>query len=375
MAKKQLHIVSFDVPCPPDYGGVTDVFYRIKALHEAGVAIHLHCFDYGRGKAAALQQYCASVHYYERHEGHKGFSLHLPYIVASRSNAALWQRLQQDAIPVLLEGIHCTYGLHAGLIAPERVAIRLHNVEHAYYHQLSRWERSLVKRAYYLHESRLLKRYEQTLAPNNRFFCISTDDANFYKRKLKAGETQYLPAFIPQQLVHSKPGKGSFCLYHGNLSVAENEKAATWLLEKVFDDLEIPFVVAGKNPSPRLVALAHKRQHTCIVENPGDAEMNDLIEKAQVHVLPSFTTNGVKLKLLHALFSGRHVVANDEMVKGTGLEHLCHVANNAAYMKYTIFRLFHLPFNEADAENRQGALLEKFHNGTHARKLIEWMQL
>lgn len=375
MAKKQLHIVSFDVPFPPDYGGVTDVFYRIKALHEAGIAIHLHCFDYGRGKAIPLQHYCASVNYYERQEGHKSFSLSLPYIVGSRSNVQLWEQLQQDDIPILLEGIHCTYGLHAGLINSKRVAIRLHNVEHAYYKQLAQWERSLVKKAYYHHESRLLSRYEKALAPNNRFLCISTNDATVYKRQLKAAETQYLPAFIPQQLVHSKPGTGTFCLYHGNLSVAENEKAAIWLLEKVFNDLELPFVVAGKNPSPRLLQLAHKRPHTCIVENPDDAEMNDLIEKAQVHILPAFTTNGVKLKLLHALFSGRHVIANDEMVNGTGLEHLCHLANNAAYFKYTIYRLFHLAFKETDAENRQGALLERFSNGANARKLIEWMQL
>ena len=28
----ELNIVSFDVPYPPDYGGVIDVFYKIKEL-------------------------------------------------------------------------------------------------------------------------------------------------------------------------------------------------------------------------------------------------------------------------------------------------------------------------------------------------------
>ena len=29
---KEVHIVSFDVPYPPNYGGVIDVFYKIKTL-------------------------------------------------------------------------------------------------------------------------------------------------------------------------------------------------------------------------------------------------------------------------------------------------------------------------------------------------------
>jgi hypothetical protein len=45
---KHLHIISFNVPYPLIMAGVIDVFYRIKALHDAGVKIHLHCFQYGR---------------------------------------------------------------------------------------------------------------------------------------------------------------------------------------------------------------------------------------------------------------------------------------------------------------------------------------
>ena len=50
---KHLHIVSFDVPYPPDYGGAIDVYYKLKALHEEGIKIYLHCFEYGRGESAA----------------------------------------------------------------------------------------------------------------------------------------------------------------------------------------------------------------------------------------------------------------------------------------------------------------------------------
>ncbi len=365
-----LHIVSFDIPFPADYGGIVDVHYKIKALHQLGIKIHLHCFEYGREYQKELNALCTEVFYYKRREGHKGFSLQYPYIVASRNDDELWERLNADEYPVLLEGVHCTYGLVTGKLTKKNVAIRLHNVEYAYYNQLCEWEKSLARKAYLHNESRLLKRYEEQLK-DYTIIALSEKDAKQYRKEFKAKNVHHVPVFVNTNLVCSKEGLGTFALYHGNLSVAENEKAATWLLEKVFQELEIPFVVAGKNPSKKLIELAHKYPHTCIVENPSDAEMNDLISKAQVHVLPSFTTSGIKLKLLNALFNGRHVIANDEMLSGTGVEKACLVANNATYFKYTILRLFHTPFTEEEKEARQGYLYHEFNNEKNAEKLMK----
>ena len=36
------------MPYPPNYGGVIDVFYKIKSLHAIGIKIILHCFKYGK---------------------------------------------------------------------------------------------------------------------------------------------------------------------------------------------------------------------------------------------------------------------------------------------------------------------------------------
>ena len=44
ISKNQLHIVSFDVPYPPNYGGVIDVFYKLKALFDLGIEIYFHTF-------------------------------------------------------------------------------------------------------------------------------------------------------------------------------------------------------------------------------------------------------------------------------------------------------------------------------------------
>ena len=63
---KHLHIVSFNVPYPPDYGGIMDVFYKLKALHAEGVKVKLHCFEYGRGPSSELNYYAEEVFYYPR---------------------------------------------------------------------------------------------------------------------------------------------------------------------------------------------------------------------------------------------------------------------------------------------------------------------
>ena len=61
--EKHLHIVCLNVPYPVDYGGVFDLFYKLPAMQAAGVNIHLHCFDYGRGEQQELNKYCVSVNY------------------------------------------------------------------------------------------------------------------------------------------------------------------------------------------------------------------------------------------------------------------------------------------------------------------------
>ena len=108
MQPAKLHIVSYDVPYPPDYGGAIDLFYKIKSLSEAGCEIYLHCYEYGRGHTSELEKYCKAVWFYPRKTGWKGISLSLPYIVYSRRDKALLQRLQEIDAPILFEGIHTT---------------------------------------------------------------------------------------------------------------------------------------------------------------------------------------------------------------------------------------------------------------------------
>jgi Glycosyl transferases group 1 len=370
---KHVHIVCLEVPWPVDYGGVVDLFYKIKSLHQLGVKIHLHCFTRNRQPQPELNKYCETVNYYPRKKNSSSFSLRSPLMVNSRINEELISNLQKDDHPVLLEGIHCTYYLNNGLLSNRKIIVRLHNTEFEYYKQLAKHETGLFKKLYYLHESRLLKKYERSIANKAIFLAVSQQDVDLYKQVFKATNIHYLPVFLPYTLAVGKEGKGCFCLYHGNLAINENEKAAIWLLENVFSKMTIPFVIAGKDPSKKLQDLAHDHQHTCLVANPTDKEMQDMICKAHVHVLPSLNNTGIKLKLLNALFNGRHCLVNKAGVEGSGLETYCTIAADAISFQQKIEALYLLPFTGHEIEQRQGLLQTIYNNEANARKLMTFL--
>ena len=359
-----------DVPYPVDYGGVFDLFQKIKSLHAAGVKIHLHCFEYGRGQQPVLNEYCVEVHYYTRHEGHKGFSHKLPYIVCSRSNGQLLETLLEDEHPILLEGIHCTYLLNDDRFRQRRIVLRLHNVEYQYYRQLYHTEKSLWKKIYYLHESNMLRHYEQRIALRVKILAVSEKDSEQYRTEFGADNIETLPVFLPFEEVRTREGTGCFCLYHGNLSVPENEQAVIWLLKNVFASLELPLIISGKNPSARLTRLIFQYPLTCLIPDPSEAELQDLIAKAQLNVLPSFNCTGVKLKLLNALFNGRHCLVNGGMVEGSGLESICHVADGAETMRSLVQNLYTQAMRPEEIEVRKEVLAAIYNKEDNLQQLL-----
>ena len=373
---KHLHIISFDVPYPVDYGGVFDVFYKLLFLKEAGIKIHLHCFVNKRPPQPVLEQYCETVHYYQRQTGHKGFSYQMPYIVSSRNSDELVTNLLKDNHPILAEGIHCTHFLHDLRFChtTRKIVLRLHNVESVYYHHLFRSARVSLKKLYFFSESRLLRKYESGIVGKvSLILTFSDPDKDIYKNEFQAKNIARLPVFTGFSEIKSQEGIGCFCLYHGNLSVPENEKAALWLSDHVFDDMNVPFIIAGKDPSDRLTRNVKSKQNTCLIANPDEKEMSDLISKAQINILPSMNSTGVKLKLVNVLFNGRHTVVNDATVKGTGFESACHVAGNASGFKSIIAQLYHRPFTEDETILRNKLLNNVFDNRKNAERLIQWI--
>ncbi len=368
-----LHIISFDIPYPANYGGVIVIFNQIKALHAQGVKVILHCYQYGdRKPQPELANYCHEIYYYKRSRSLIYQVSLLPFIMRTRLSGTLLKRLKKDRHPILFEGMH-TAGLiwHPSLKSRQKL-IRMHNIEWQYYESLSQLTPATapLEKAYYFSESIKLQRIEPKVVLHaDEIITISSTDEAYY-RALKAN-TQYIPAFHPNNSVDSLSGKGEYVLFHGKLSVPDNELAAMWLIREVFTDFDIPLIIAGMSPSDRLKELVAQNDHVRLVENPDEDQMNSLLARAHINLLVSFQSSGIKLKLINALFRGRFCIVNEPMVKGTGLAKLCYVRNSAAAMRQTIEALINAPFEQGKIAERKAVLEAEFSNAENARKLIQ----
>ena len=121
--------------------------------------------------------------------------------------------------------------------------------------------------------------------------------------------------------------------------------------------------------------MVHTLQHCCLVADPTDGELNDLIRKAHINILPSFNKNitGIRLKLLHVLFEGRHCIVNDPMVRGTGLEPACHMGTTADAFAAIILQLYHQPFTNEEIVLRKELLGDTYNNEKNTRQLIPYL--
>ena len=342
-------------------------------MSKEGVKIHLHCFEYGRGEKSELNQYCEEVYYYRRKKFFRSPELRLPYIVSSRINPLLIKNLLRDNYPVLLEGIHCTYYLFNEALKGRKVLVRLHNVEFEYYSQLAKSTDNFYKKTYFKIESRLLRKYEKVIAEKAELIAVNEKDKETYEKVFGAKQVYFLPVFLPFSEVTSQIGKGDFCLYHGNLSVPENEKAVLWLLENVFLKSKIPFIVAGKNPSVYLKNKLSGFANVLLKENPSQKEMSELIRSAHIHLLPSFNSTGIKIKLLNALFNGRFIITNAASVNGTGLVSLCQIEEDGNDYVKRIKVLHEISFSKDEIEKRKNILYRMYNNKENALQLMKWL--
>ena len=370
-----LHIIAFDIPFPANYGGVIDVFYKLRALHDAGVGIHLHCFEYKREPARELNQYCASVHYYPRNTGlSANFSLK-PYIVASRMSEELVKNLLKDDSPILFEGLH-TCGIMPDARLKGRFLIyRESNIEHHYYLHLYKAEKNPGKKLYFLAESLKLKSFQKVLRHASVMLAVSENDTRYLSAAFPSKRVVYLPSFHRDDDVKILPGKGTYALYQGKLSVPENSVAAEFLVNRVWEDSFPELLIAGLDPPDWLCNLAAKHPNIRIIRNPSDDEMFRLIREAQVNIMVTFQPTGLKLKLLNALFNGRFCLVNPDMVSGTSLEELCIIVNNPAGFKDELRQIFTQEFTHSHINRRESILKEHHSNQKNCKLLLEILNL
>ncbi|MDJ0645737.1 MAG: glycosyltransferase [Flavobacteriaceae bacterium] len=366
--KKSLHIVSFDVPYPPNYGGVIDVFYKLKALAELGVEIYLHCYSFGREESEVLLSYCKKVYYYKRRPFLNSLLSTKPFRVKSRANPLLLENLKSNDYPILFEGLHSTHPLLKESFNKRTILIRAHNIEHNYYRGLAKSERSIAKKLFYQIEGRKFYNYQKTLLKANHILTIAPFEQDYFSKEF-GEKAVYIPVFHQAKNVKELSERGKFALFHGDLRVPDNVKAVVYLIS-IFRKIDYPLVVASSFSNNSVSKEIEKHETIEFREISTKEKITKLLEDAHINVLPTFQKTGIKLKLINALFNGRHVLVTKEMAESTGLESLCLIANDKDEFKQKVLDLINKDYTREMIKKRREKL-KSFNVTESAKKILE----
>ncbi len=346
-----------------------DSYYRIKALHDAGIKIRLHCFTYGRSPSTELELLCESVNYYTRKRSLLSqFSL-LPYIISSRRSGELLDALTSNDFPIFFDGLHTSFLLSHHKLSGRKKFVRLHNIEHNYYLSRALFENDLLKKAYYRLESLRLKKYEKILTFSETVFPISYADHSYFSSRF--GNSVCIEPFHPYDDISILAGLGTYVLYHGDMSVNENEKIALMLVNEVFSQVECQCIIAGRKPSRRILNSVSGYKNIKLVADPGISEMMDLAANAHIHLIPAAANDGFKMKLLLSLIAGRHIIANRAALMGSGELESVTIANTPAEMAKAVSVLMKIPFNDDMISVRRRIYASRFDNETNGSKIAD----
>ena len=356
--QRSLNIISGHIPCQSTLGDAQQTYWLLEALSAAGIQVHLYTFsesDPTIDKATNLQlaKICSSIKSYPIHQGHRNFSFSAPYATSKYLHAQLVNDLKENNFPILIEGMGpCGLALSTEL-EHRKIWVRLLTYAPNYFRYLQERSSAPLKKLFYQREAVLSKRILKKINPRVNWIVTSETDKQILDDLFLGCSIQILAPFKNSNAsISSKTGLGNYCLFQGNLSDAATHKTARWLLTHVFHNLKVPFVITGNNPSPSLVALAHSQPHTCIVANPSSSERQDMIEKAQIIIQPSFIKGGADEALLEGIKNGRHCLTNTKSTTST-LGACYHQGTSANAFQEIIIQLYHHPFSEEEIETRK----------------------
>lgn len=369
MIEKVIHLVSFDVPFPPVYGGIIDVYGRLSALKKAGYYVILHAFSYREGtELQAEPSIYNEVYFYKRDTSVLKQLSSTPYIVNSRINRELIRNIAKREGIVLLEGLHNAWLLNEPELANRFKIVRLHNIEHEYYRSLATNTTFGIKKLFFLLESFRLKMYEKIVNKADLLVTISVTDSSYFGKNFPDKNILCLPPFHIHDTLKSKTGKGRYAVFFANLSVPENEAAVTEILHKWKTSINYPLVVAGKNPSLEL-----KKQFTgdaaTLIENPSVSEMNELIQNAAFSVVWGKSESGSKLRLFDAMYLGRHILVHTSIAPQKYTEGSLYTFFNMNSLAEKVEILINKEFTEKDMELRK-ELLSTFQGNEFSVNLL-----
>lgn len=368
MQTKSLHIISFENPFPPDFGGVIDVFYKIKALHTIGFKIYLHCFYQTRSQVSAeLKAITEEVFLYKKNRNPFFLFSKFPLPVVCRFHKDLIQNIAKIDAPVFFEGLQTTMILQK-INLPNKKYLRLHNIESDFYAGMSKNETNYFWKVMYHLVAEKFINYQKIIPTFNHVFTLSCYENEVVKSMMK--QTNYISVFHGNQH-HFLSERGKFALYHGDLRLADNKNAAKFLIEVFKEIPDYKLIIASSTGKKMIEDKAKNLPNVTFVELNSNNQLTDLFAEAHINVMLSFQRSGTKLKVVNSLFNGRFCLVNKNMIDDVDILILCELAETKQEFIAKINELKNKDYQENERRNKVlSVALNDIENAKKIEKLL-----
>ncbi|WP_282629173.1 hypothetical protein [Empedobacter sedimenti] len=309
-----------DVPFPPNYGGIIDVFYKLKAFHQLGVKIYLHVFGFKNDDLKDLKLYAEEVYFYPINQNPFYIFNQSPISVQSRNGKLIFENLQKKYAPIFFESLKTTSVLNDFQLDNYPKFLRLHNIEQNYFGGLAKSESNFFKKILFNQEAKKYSRYEQILNQFDQVFTLSKAEQKYIHTKYLKGK--FVPVFHGNEGFKNLKGKGKYALYHGDLRAADNCKVVEFLIE-VFKEIDFPLVIASSTKEKWVKSKIGEVKHIKFIHLIDFKHLQELFMDAHINIAWSFQESGTKLKVVNALFNSRFSVINDNVIDDEKISDLC----------------------------------------------------
>ena len=364
MQNKAIHIISFDNPYPPIYGGVIDVYYKIKALHEIGMEIYLHCFVAKiPNEFPELEAITKKVFFYKASKNPLLLISRIPFSVICRNDKKLLQNLEEVVAPILFEGLKTAYLVHKNQLQNHTKILRLHNIEQYYYKGISKSETSFFYKILFYLESKKYEHFDKIIHKFDKVMALSHFENEYANRKF--GNSVYVPVFHGNEMNNRLSSFGKYALYHGDLRTSDNNRAVAFLI-KVFKKIpNYSLLIASSCGADFVKRKKASASNISFVSIKNEDHLDDLLESAHINVMLSFQQSGTKLKLINSLYKSRFCIINKNMVDDEMVRNCCEMAETETEFIAAVNRLRSQPY--LDFEKRKSVLAPILNDATNVK--------
>lgn len=367
---KQLHIISFNYPYPPSYGGIIDVYYKIKALSDLGVKIHLHCFVDSIPETIDPQITACTenVFFYQKKKNPLLYFSGKPFAAVIRNSEALIRNLEATSAPILFEGLQTTSVIEYLKDYKQPLYLRYHNNESEYYKGLSLSEKNIFKKIIYNIESSKYTGYQKQLLKKFRtIFCLS--EKEYKEVKFYSKNAQLIHIFHGNTFVKQLDKKGDYFLFHGDLTTADNKKALNETIDLFKTLPQYKLIVASDRASEDIKKKISAIENISLTPIQTTENLHRLLEGAHANILLSYQNSGTKVKLFNTLYNSRFVIINENITDDPVLLSLCLYGSDRSQIRQQIIAAAEKDYDAS--ESRKKSLEEVHSDRIKAEEMIK----